>query len=513
MISLNLTFLDNPLVPPLIFIIFTLFGMGYLLPRTWIHLERAIWKLVFDSSPASDWIINIALLDFKASIREIEVDENAPRTLATGLAICRRLKEFPSLYTDLKRMQEGKAEAMFTAATDKLNEGWRSGTPARLLEYYINIILALAEHPAISKRERIRGLSSVALVRYANGDLKFGQRLGEQNWLDAGRLPVSDRIVGRWEASYARQFATLFLGHFEKAMDLMADQWTDHYAELNKFEQARLREELIGLITLHPILALPRHITLAAAFSDGCTAKLKNARYWPNPLAFSEAHRKTTLKDLEREILFVDAWYEEAKTICASDLISLNFSHAYFAFYCTLLLLDPKLENRLRDELHAKIKHAFNSIEEPAPIVSRYAKHGFSGIFYLACNRNHEALDSLRLAAVYSSISGNSFASCLFMCCHAVAAQRLRPAVDTEVNYYLKEAKKLAHTIGGDFYPQFWAQAAGAVASLQGRSGRTQRYLLRTRQGQKRTRLMRLFEADIQEASRIDSGLKSVLQP
>jgi len=504
-------YLNDHVAPPLTFTAVTLFGIGYVLPRTWIHVERATWKLTFDRSEASDWVIDYALKDFQASIREIEIDDNAPRTLATMLAIGRRLKAFPALYSELKRMQEGKVEDMFPAAVDKLNQGWRSGTPARLLNQYVNIILSLAEHPAISRRERIRGLSSVAIVLYANGALLAGHRLSKRTFRDAQRLAPSERNLGTWEASYALLNSTLFLGYFEKSMDLMAERWSQAYVNLDKFEQTRIREELSGLITLNPILALPRHIILAGAFNDGCPQRLKDSRYWPNLAAFAEANRDPSMGKVTREVKFAYAWYEEAKTICADEVISLNFSHAYFAFYCSLLVLDPDLPDDLKAELHSRIKQAFDAIEEPAPIVSQYVKTGFQGVYYLACNRNHEALDSFRLAAVYSSISGNSFASCIFKCGHAVAAQRLRPAVETEVNFYLKEAKKLADSISGDFYPRFWAQAAAAVASLQGKSGKTQRYLLRTKRGQKSTRLMKIFEGDIVEASRIDPGFKTLV--
>jgi hypothetical protein len=198
--------------------------------------------------------------------------------------------------------------------------------------------------------------------------------------------------------------------------------------------------------------------------------------------------------------------------ICADELISLNFSHSYASFYYTLLLLEPAVGKRLRNELHAKINKAFESIKDPSPIVSQYVRNGFAGVYHLACHRNHEALESFRLATASSSISGNSFALCIFMCCHAVAAQRLNPAVESEVEYYLKQAKKLADSIGGDFYPRFWARAAAAVASLQGKHGKAQRYLLRSRQGQKGNRLMRIFQTDIQEPSPFEPVFKPLLQ-
>jgi hypothetical protein len=307
-------------------------------------------------------------------------------------------------------------------------------------------------------------------------------------------------------ASYALFNSTLFLGFFDRAMDLMARQWSTHYAQLDRREKRLLRNQLSGLITLNPILALPRHIILAGAFNDGSAPKLKDSTYWPSQSAYDKQIQNEFPSELILELHWVLAWYAEAKAICGDETISLNFSHAYAAFYFTLLLLEPDLKESLRDELHEKIKDAFKAIEEPAPIVSQYVLHGFSGLYHLVCDRNHEALNSFRLAAVSSSISGNSFAECLFMCGHAVAAQRLSPYVETEVDYYLKEAKKLADSIGGDFYPRFWARAKAAVSMLRGETGKAERYLLKSTQGRKGTRIMRIFQSDFQQRSRLHPG-------
>ena len=492
------------LVTPLIFIFVTLFGVGYVLPRCWVSFERTIWKIRFGGSVASEWIIDYAIKDFQLSIIEIEMDEGAQRTLAILLAIWRRLKSFAALYAELARMQQGRVEAMFDSAIDKLNEGWRSGTPARLLDRYINTIEALAAHASISKRDRIRGLSSVALVKYALGDLVGGNKLGKKQWRMADRLPPEEKRIAKWMSFYSFCNSTLFLGGFDAAMDMMARQWSNHYGKLDRREKRLLRNALADLITLNPILAVPRHIILAAAFSDGAAPKLKERDYWPSAAAYESQNLSNN--DLLLELNFIESWYQEALTICADDVISLNFSLAYSAFAFSLLLLEPRLEDAVREELHEKIKAAFRAIEEPAPIVSQYVLHGFRGIYLLILERNHEALDSFRLAAVSSSISGNSFASCLFMCCHAVAAQRLSPYVETEVNYYLKEAKKLADSIGGDFYPRLWAHTMAAVSMLRGEHGRAERYLLKSTRGRKGKRIMRIFQPDLQPPSRPHPG-------
>ena len=117
------------LFPPLVFIVVALFGVGYLLPRIWVYFERSVWKMLFGDSVASEWLIKYALKDFHLSITQIERDENVQRTLAIPLAIWRRIKGFRDLYSELKRMQEGRVEEMFVSAIEKLNDGWRSGTP------------------------------------------------------------------------------------------------------------------------------------------------------------------------------------------------------------------------------------------------------------------------------------------------------------------------------------------------------------------------------------------------
>jgi len=498
---------DN-IISLLVFIVVGLFGVGYLLPRFWIHLERLIWKMRLGAPSASGWVLNYAVKDYQLEVKEIVEDESAPPMFAVLLGIWRRFRQMPRLYRHLRRLRDGDAGTMFKQALENLDDGWRTGTPAKLLERHMTIVKELALSPrldtsVIDEKEKHRGLCSVALVTYALGDLDEGFDLGKKNWKRAQSLNPSDQLEGKWLASYAFHNAKMFRGDFGTSMIEMIELWRT-YADLLPDEKVALINRLSTRgITLHPVLTKPRHIILAGAFNDGPNLKgpfdeiHRPEHPWPN-LASYKKHYRAAHTDLRNEIAWVDAWYEEAQTICVADPISLNFSHAYTGFYFTLLLGEPMLSvEGLEKELDSKINHAFNSIECQTLVVSEYVKYGFEGVYDLVCQRNEAALTKLRKASVSSEISGNKFAECIFMCAHALAAARLGPAEEEEIKFYLKKADKLAYKIGGNFYPALSDAAYAAVSTLQGKHGRSRKLAHRCRQGKKGRRILRIFLPDI----------------
>jgi len=87
----------------------------------------------------------------------------------------------------------------------------------------------------------------------------------------------------------------------------------------------------------------------------------------------------------------------------------------------------------------------------------------------------------------------------IFMCAHAVAAARLtKPSMylEPDINYYLHESEKLAHTIDRDFYKRLWYGAYAAVCLQRGEKGKAQRYSEKSRHGLAGNRILRIFQND-----------------
>jgi hypothetical protein len=306
----------------------------------------------------------------------------------------------------------------------------------------------------------------------------------------------------------------MFQGYFEEAMINMARQWSNYYAPLDTNAKKMLKERMAEKITLNPVLIIPRHIILAAAFKDGPfkdgPLPIKESWCWPSKAAYERANPQP--EEIDKEIAWVEAWYSEARDICASDTISLNFSHAYAGFYFTLLLQEEDVrKTRRQAAMLARIKDAFGSIGDNAPIVSQYVKYGFSGVYHFARGQNQEALDDLRRAAESSAISGNRFAECIFVFCHAVSAARLMGSQrdmywEPEVDYYIKKGRGLAADIGGDFYPALSDAAYSAVLKLRGgRESEAERYAAKSRSANAGKRILRMFLEPPREA-RGDDG-------
>jgi hypothetical protein len=283
-----------------------------------------------------------------------------------------------------------------------------------------------------------------------------------------------------------------------------------HYSQTKEVRENQEKQIVAsskkGELTLNPVLGMSRHLILYAAFNGAPMAALKEPlenqeQYWPNKSEFD----KLVKKEEASEQKWMESWYHEAVTTSShyEDWIALDFSHAYAAFYFTLLHLEGEAANAtLREEA----RNALESINAEK-VVTQYAKEGFYGIYELvAKGGSGKALEHLRKAAAYSSISGNRFAmiDLLFVCCHAVAAaregdeQHLKP----EVDYYLKEAKKLARKIGYPFYFGLHEAACAEVSKIRECTVRAQGQINTSESmvGKDKTRILRIFR-DAVEAS------------
>lgn len=489
-----------PVIPPWFspfwFLIVILFGVELLVPRLWILIEQIWWRLRLGNSLAGRLLRRYAMEDFQLSIEQRVTDGAMPRPLAVLLAIASRPFDLKRLTGDLRGRKAEMVVEMFESAVEQLNKLWREGTPPRILNEYIKDIEASAADAAIDRRARLWGRCAVSIVKYALGKIREGNDLGRQNWEEANQLEADDESSFKWLASYGYFNSTLFLGNPKLAMMMMAEQWSKYYAHLAESRKKNLRERLSGKLILNPILAIPRHIILAAAFNE---SPIFGERYWPSAAAYR------SLDERERvcKVKWVEAWYEEAKRICVSEPTSLNFSHAYTAFYLTLLLLEPGASSAY---LHSRINEAFSKIDDSAAIVAQYVKFGFNGVYHLICEDNEKALDYLGRAASFSAISGNRFADCIFMCCYAVAAARLtRPSryMEPDINYYLGEAEKIAHTINRDFYKKLCDAARAAIYLQRGEKAKARRYTERSLQGVTGNRILLIFQNDALDTRKV----------
>lgn len=481
---------------PLWYLVIILLGVEHLLPRAWILLEQVWWRLVLGNSPTGRWLRRRALADFDASIEQRVTDGPYLRPLAVLLAIAARPFELMRLTSDLRARKAELLVETLRSDIEQLNRQWGEGTPPRILKGYIKDIRESAGDPAIDPRLALWGNCSISVVLYALGSIREGHVLGRQNWEAARRLESDEESELKWLASYGYFYSTLFMGNPKLSMTLMAEQWSKYYAPLSESQKESLVQRLSGKLILNPILALPRHIILAAAFNQSPYFERK---HWPSEAVYNSLNADERTNPL----VWVLAWYKEANRICAPEPTSLNFSHAYTGFYMTLLLFSEGMPSGY---LHEQINRAFNKIDDSAAIVAKYVKYGFSGVYHLVCGENEKALDCLNQAASFSAISGNRFADCLFMCCHAVAAARLaRPGryLEPEITYYLSEAEKLSRTINRDFYKKLYDGARAAVCLHRGEKGKARRYQQRSLQGLTGNRILRIFQEDALEPQRV----------
>lgn len=471
---------------PFAYVVVILLGVEVLTPRAWTAAEGVWWRVVLGNSTAGQSLRRKAMKDFILTIDQKVIDNSAPRPLAVLLTILARPFELKRLTGDLRCEKNEMLSEIYESAIEQLNAGWREGKDPRILLEYIKIIEESADDAAISRLARLRGRSAVSVVKYALGDLIEANKLSARNWDEAQELESDKESLLKWIASYGYFNSTLFLGDFKKAMQLMAEQWSKFYEPLEEDEKESLRGRLSGHLILNPILAIPRHIILAAAFNE---RPFYEPKYWPSRAAYD----KLTQKERGCKLLWVEAWYEEAKRVCPSEPTSLAFSHAYAGFYFTLLLLE---RNMPRQYLHDKINEAFGQINDSAPLVAQYVRYGFRGVYQLVCGDDEKALESLSQAARLSAMSGNRFADCVFECAHGVAAARLsRPSryLAPHTDHYLSEANRLARKINRPFYKRLCYGAESAVALLCGEKARARKLAARSRHGEAGSRILGIF--------------------
>jgi hypothetical protein len=479
------------------YVLVTLLVVWLLAPSVWLFIERSWWRLALGNSTASQLLRRDALNDFKLSIEQRAIDSSLPHHVAALLAVFVRPFELKRMTRDLMGLKRDICGEIFESAITQLNAAWRNGRPPQILKGYIKIIEESAGDSTIDPVLRLRGKSAVAVVKYALGDLRESHDLGVRNWAEAQRLESDEESELKWIASYGYFNSILFLGDFKRAMKLMTDQWSRYFAPLDCHEKEALKKRLSGQLILNPILAVPRHIILAAAFNE---QPCFEPAYWPSQAVFD----KLAPEERERELRWAEAWYEEAKRLCTSEPTSLSFSHAYSGFYFTLLLLESGMPKAY---LHEKINQAFDAIDDSSPIVARYVKYGFWGVYNLVCGEDEKALECLSRAATFSALSGNRFADCIFMCCHAVAAARLnRPSryLMPDVSYYLTEAERLARKINRPFYKKLCYGAKAAIYQLRGEKTKAQRYAAWSKQGGTQNRILKIFYKDGQERGRVN---------
>lgn len=454
-----------------------------LLNWVWLVVKQSWWEPAPGNSTAGWLLKRDALNDFYLSIERRAADSSP------GLAVLPAIvaRPFKRLTDTLRRTKGNLVGEIYESAIEQLNAGWRKGKAPEILRGYIKSIRESVDDSAIDDIARLRGRSALALVTYALGNLSEGSRLGTENWAEARRLESDADSQLKWIASYGYFNSTLFLGEFKKAMSLMADQWSRYYAPLDDNARESLRESLSGHLILNPVLAVPRHIILAAAFNE---QPLLETRYWPSAVVFDNL----TAEERGCKIKWVEVWYEEARRICPSEPTSLDLSHAYAAFYLTLLLLESGMPET---SLHDKINRAFDAIDDSAAaVVAQYVKHGFRGVYHLACGEDEKALDNLSQAARLSAISGNRFADSLFMCCHAVAAARLNwpgKCLEPVVDYYLSEASRLARELKQPFYRKLFYGAKAAICLLRGDRTAARRFDARSKEVGIGNRILKLF--------------------
>ena len=476
--------LVDRLIPPLVFLALIWFGLGWLLPRIWSGLERTLWWIALGNSREAKALADYAIRDFYMLISKKEHGEGAARPLGVVLALLARIPELPRLYSSLRRILHEREEHMFNATIANLTRGWQAGMPATILLEYITMIEEMA--PSISEpRSRLQGWCAAANVRYLLGDLTRGNAAAKRNWQYAREQEPETEAVLKWMASYAYFNSTLFLGDFEEAMRRMALHWNRYYSRLGADDQRRLRAELTGLLTLNPILSVPRHMILAAAFNNG---PFYEKEFWPSQEVFENLDPRSRAS----EVQWLESWYDEARQLCSEERISLDFSHCYAGFYYTLLATESDGSGG-GASLSFKADTAFLSVSEDAPIVSRYAKWGFDGLNRLVQGRYSESLESLRRAAEFAGVSGNRFLDCLFSCSHAVAAEKVDQHLTPEVDYYLHQARETAKRIGRCFYFALCEAATAEVLVSRGQRDEARRRTERSGINHTGERILRLF--------------------
>lgn len=188
-----------------------------------------------------------ALNNFKLLLDQRASGSLNPHPIAVMLAIFAR--PFERYLRSLKR---DMCIEIFESTIEQLEVAWLDGKPPLALKDYMKVIEDSACDPTLDPLTRLRGRSAAAVMKYILGDLRDSHELGARNWAEARRLESDEESEMKWIASYGYFDATLFLGDFRKAMNLMADQWGWYYAPLdNSLERATDHASTMPISAVH----------------------------------------------------------------------------------------------------------------------------------------------------------------------------------------------------------------------------------------------------------------------
>jgi hypothetical protein len=252
---------------------------------------------------------------------------------------------------------------------------------------------------------------------------------------------------------------------------------------------------------------------------------------------------------------------ERAVRYCKRDfyvdrILTSKYNHAFAGLYFILIGLDGRCDKPMKKRLKTKAEEAFKKIEdieaeelspqpksrrrgrekptsrrsrrggrrrghrrgrrsgtrggwagarrfrEQPPRVLHRINSGFTGIFKLALKKDSQgALEDFRKVARYSPFRGSRFITVdfLFMCCHAVAAQRSGPDLKLEADRYLNAAKEAQERIGSSFYIDLYDAACAEIHSLRGNTGQAHRIDARLRGSRVGERFIRIFRPSFQK--------------
>jgi len=462
--------------------------VGWVVPSLYLLAEGGLLWLLVGRSRIHANLRNLAREDFLLLISEQERDKGLTRPFAVLFALGTRghsLREDIRILRNLKAEQE---EILHRETVANLAEGWRAGLQSSVLLDH----LSLLAHLRVPRPEReMLGSILSANLTYLLGDLRTGRRMADANMrraedLDkAGLLPASSLPRFQLLASYAYVNSRLFLGHFDEAARELGRRWRSQYADLSTERKTELMDFFRDTGLLNPVASMPRHLILASAFKG----KAIIAAGWPDT-------KENSVPTIDLEDRWVMRWYTAGQELChyepsvPNQNISLHFTHAYMALYCTLVkaVHDPQ-------EILA-------CIESNTPIVSLYARHAVEGIYHFSRIVSKEgagpdeseakkALEHLRAADAYSRMSGNRFLEGIVVPVHSAAAsidRSRRP----ETRFLLARARRYARLSRSPFYDTLLLAAEAVIAYHERNRGRFER--LRTKCQRRQRRRERLSQ-------------------
>lgn len=490
---------------PFWYLFVILLGIEFLTPRFWNLIESVWWRVTLGNSSLSRELRRAAKHDFHLLIEHQITDRGTHRTLAVVLALSARMVQLKRLTATLRQRKAEMSAERFQSMIEELNRLWVQGSNPQYLFDYVKGIEQSADNRGIDPELQLHGLCAAAVIKYALGDIKAGQRLGRKNWKKAHQLESDLESTLKFLASYGYFYSTLFRGECYRAIDLISLQWSRYYATLGEDEQRVLRERLFGKLILNPLLAIPRHLILAFALAEKLPL---DKRHWPTAMAFQNVDPN----DPDLEVKWFDSWYGVATDICAVEPISLSFTKAYGSFFLSLLLIG---NNTPASILHSRINDALGEVEASTAIVAKYCRYGFRGIYRLICGENESAFEDLSNAASFRDISGNRFADFVFTCSLAVAAARLNRGsryLEPQIKRHMAQARKITNTLKSDLFTRLCDAADSAICLQLGDKVKAQQYAERSRVGRPESRLLRIFDVDVLEP-RNRFGTQSRLGP